>query len=117
MKALLQRVTTARVTVGERCVGAIGSGLLVFLGLEQGDQRETGVRLLQRILDYRIFADADGRMNRSVTDGGGEGLLGSQASPPPWRRPRPRRSTRGCWPSCVRVMPAWLPVSLVPICR
>jgi len=78
MKALLQRVTTARVTVGERSVGVIGSGLLVFLGLEQGDQREAGARLLQRILDYRIFPDADGRMNRSVTDVGGEVLLVSQ---------------------------------------
>jgi|TARA_R100000005_G_scaffold50538_1_gene24440 D-tyrosyl-tRNA(Tyr) deacylase len=78
VKALLQRVTAARVTVGERCVGEIGSGLLVFLGLEQGDQREAGLRLLDRLLSYRIFPDDQGRMNRSVRDAGGEVLLVSQ---------------------------------------
>jgi D-tyrosyl-tRNA(Tyr) deacylase len=78
MKALLQRVSRASVTVAGREVAAIGPGLLVFLGLDQGDDRAVAERLLERVLRYRIFADEAGRMNRSVVDAGGGVLLVSQ---------------------------------------
>ena len=78
MKALLQRVSRASVTVDGNCVGEIGAGLLVLLGLERGDDQQTGERLLERLLSYRVFADPEGRMNRSVRDIGGGVLLVSQ---------------------------------------
>lgn len=78
MKALLQRVSRASVTVDGNCVGEIGAGLLVLLGLERGDDQQTGERLLERLLAYRVFADPEGRMNRSVRDIGGGVLLVSQ---------------------------------------
>lgn len=78
MKALLQRVARASVQVEGRCVGDIGPGLLVFLGLDASDGREQGDRLLDRLLAYRMFADDQGRMNSSVADVGGGVLLVSQ---------------------------------------
>ena len=78
MKALLQRVTGARVTVAGDCVGEIGPGLLVLLGLDRGDDRASGERLLEKILAYRMFADEQGRMNRNVVQSGGGVLLVSQ---------------------------------------
>ncbi|MFU8763300.1 MAG: D-aminoacyl-tRNA deacylase [Haliea sp.] len=78
MKALLQRVARASVQVEGRCVGEIGPGLLVFLGLDAGDGREQGDRLLDRLLAYRMFADDQGRLNSSVADAGGGVLLVSQ---------------------------------------
>ncbi len=78
MKALLQRVSSASVSVAGECVGEIGTGLLVLLGLDRGDDRAGAERMLERILAYRIFADSEGRMNRSVTDINGGVLLVSQ---------------------------------------
>ncbi|MDO8860932.1 D-aminoacyl-tRNA deacylase [Haliea sp. E1-2-M8] len=78
MRALLQRVARASVQVQGRCVGEIGPGLLVFLGLDRDDSRELGTRLLQRLLAYRMFADNQGRMNSSVADVEGGVLLVSQ---------------------------------------
>lgn len=78
MKALLQRVRSARVDVGEECVGEIGPGLLVLLGLDRGDSMENGRKLLDKLLAYRVFSDGDGRMNRSVSEVGGGVLLVSQ---------------------------------------
>ena len=78
MKALLQRVSEARVTVDEKIVGEIGEGLLVLLGLDKGDDEETARRLLDKLLAYRVFSDEAGRMNCSVTDIDGEVLLVSQ---------------------------------------
>ncbi len=78
MKALLQRVSEARVTVEGRCVGEVGPGLLVFLGLDRGDDEQLAERLIDKLLAYRVFADAQGRMNRSVQDAGGGLLLVSQ---------------------------------------
>lgn len=78
MKALLQRVSSASVSVAGDCVGEIGEGLLVLLGLDRGDDRAGAVRMLERILAYRVFADSAGRMNRSVTDINGGVLLVSQ---------------------------------------
>jgi D-tyrosyl-tRNA(Tyr) deacylase len=74
MIALIQRVTEAAVRVDEQTVGAIGHGLLALIGVRRGDSRESAGRLLERMLGYRIFADEQGRMNRSVRDVGG-GLL------------------------------------------
>ena len=78
MKALLQRVSSASVSVAGECVGEIGTGLLVLLGLDRGDDRAGAERMLERILAYRIFPDSEGRMNRSVTDISGGVLLVSQ---------------------------------------
>jgi D-aminoacyl-tRNA deacylase len=78
VKALLQRVSSASVSVAGECVGEIGTGLLVLLGLDRGDDRAGAERMLERILAYRIFPDSEGRMNRSVTDISGGVLLVSQ---------------------------------------
>jgi D-tyrosyl-tRNA(Tyr) deacylase len=78
MIGLLQRVREARVSVEGREVGAIGAGLLVFVGVEKGDDERTAARLLERLLSYRVFGDDQGRMNRSLRDVGGGLLLVSQ---------------------------------------
>jgi D-tyrosyl-tRNA(Tyr) deacylase len=72
--ALLQRVTEAHVDVAGETVGTIDAGLLVLLGVERGDDEAEAKRLVERVLGYRVFPDAEGRMNRSLTDTGG-GLL------------------------------------------
>jgi D-aminoacyl-tRNA deacylase len=74
MIALLQRVTSAQVQVAGNEVARIGSGLLVLLGVERGDSQTQADRLLERLLSYRVFADAEGKMNLSLRDQGG-GLL------------------------------------------
>jgi D-tyrosyl-tRNA(Tyr) deacylase len=71
---LLQRVSEARVTVAGETVGEIGAGLAVLVGVERGDGEAQADRLLERLLGYRVFPDAEGRMNRSLRDTGG-GLL------------------------------------------
>lgn len=78
MKALLQRVRHAAVDVGGERVGEIGPGLLVFLGVERGDDEAKCARLAERVLNYRVFADDAGRMNRSVVEAGGDVLVVSQ---------------------------------------
>ena len=78
MIGLLQRVTSASVTVDERIVGRIGRGLLVLIGVQRGDSEAQADRLLERLLTYRVFADAAGRMNRSLQEVEGELLLVSQ---------------------------------------
>ncbi len=74
MIGLLQRVSEARVRVAGETVGEIGSGLLVLVGVQQGDTEARAERLLERLLGYRVFADDSGRMNHSLHDVGG-GLL------------------------------------------
>lgn len=74
MIALLQRVTGASVAVGGETVGEIGAGLLAFVGVERGDSKAEAARLAERVLGYRIFPDAAGKMNLSVKDVQG-GLL------------------------------------------
>lgn len=74
MIGLLQRVRSARVDVDGTTVGAVGRGLLVFIGVERGDDETRADRLLERLLGYRVFPDSAGKMNLSVTDIGG-GLL------------------------------------------
>ena len=74
MIALIQRVTEAEVTVDGLRVGAIGAGLLALVAVQPGDGDAQLERMLERLLGYRVFADDEGRMNRSLTDTGG-GLL------------------------------------------
>jgi D-tyrosyl-tRNA(Tyr) deacylase len=78
MIGLLQRVSQASVTVEDRVVGRIGPGLLVLVGVEKGDGEAQAERLLERLLGYRVFADSEGRMNRSLADSGGGLRLVSQ---------------------------------------
>lgn len=78
MIALLQRVTHAVLRIDGEIYSEIGPGLVVLLGLEQGDTATDGHKLLAKVCNYRIFADDEGRMNRSVVDIGGEILLVSQ---------------------------------------
>jgi len=72
---LVQRVTEARVTVAGETVGAIGRGLAVLVGVRSGDGPADVTRLAERLAGYRVFPDADGRMNLSVADIGGDVLL------------------------------------------
>jgi len=74
MIALLQRVTEASVRVDGAVVGSIGPGLLVLAGVRRDDDESCAERLIQRVLGYRVFADAGGRMNLSLAQTGG-GLL------------------------------------------
>jgi D-aminoacyl-tRNA deacylase len=74
MLALIQRVCAAHVDVDNETVGRIGPGLLALIAVRPGDGEPQVRRMLERLLGYRIFADAEGRMNRSLGDIGG-GLL------------------------------------------
>ena len=78
MRALVQRVSRASVSVGGERVAEIGPGLLVLLGVRRGDGEAEADKLVRKLLALRIFEDADGRMNLSVTDVGGEVLCVSQ---------------------------------------
>jgi D-tyrosyl-tRNA(Tyr) deacylase len=78
MRAVIQRVSEASVTVGGEVTGAIGKGLLVLLGVGQGDTEEAARALAGKIARLRIFQDAGGKMNLSVQDVGGEVLAVSQ---------------------------------------
>jgi D-tyrosyl-tRNA(Tyr) deacylase len=78
LRALVQRVSRASVTVDGERVSEIGPGLLVLLGIRRGDGEEEAEKLVRKLLALRIFEDEDGRMNRSVTDAGGELLCVSQ---------------------------------------
>lgn len=75
MIALLQRVSEARVSVAGRVCGEIGPGLLALIGIRPADDAPAGRRLLERLLDFRVFPDEAGRMNRSLRDCGGALLL------------------------------------------
>ncbi len=72
MIALIQRVTEARVEIDGSVVGSIGRGVLALVGVERGDSAAQAERLVERVLGYRIFPDAEGKMNRSLLDIGGE---------------------------------------------
>jgi D-tyrosyl-tRNA(Tyr) deacylase len=78
MLILIQRVTQARVEIDGHDVGAIGPGLLALVGIEAADDERRIARMAQRLLDYRVFGDAQGRMNLSLADTGGGLLLVSQ---------------------------------------
>ena len=109
MIGLLQRVEVARVEVAGETVGEIGPGLLVLVGVERGDGEQQADRLLERLLGYRIFGDAEGRMNLSVREIDGGLLLVPQFTlaadtrkgmrpsfTPAARQPR----ANGCSPIC-----------------
>jgi len=74
MLALIQRVREAHVDVDNETVGRIGPGLLAFVAVQPADGEPQAQRMLERLLGYRVFADAEGRMNRSLADVGA-GLL------------------------------------------
>jgi len=78
MLSLIQRVTQAAVSVGDERVGVIGPDLLALVAVEPGDDETAIRRMAQRLLGYRVFADEAGRMNRSLSDTGGDLLLVSQ---------------------------------------
>ena len=78
MRAVCQRVSRARVTVGGEVVGEIGRGWAVLLGIGPGDDREMAARMADRIAGLRVFEDDAGKMNLSVKDVGGEVLVISQ---------------------------------------
>ncbi|MET0330823.1 MAG: D-aminoacyl-tRNA deacylase [Dyella sp.] len=78
MIALIQRVSHARVEVDGTCVGEIADGLLALVAVQPHDGEAQTQRMLERLLGYRVFADAAGRMNRSLRDTGGGLLLVSQ---------------------------------------
>ena len=78
MKALLQRVTNASVSVGGEMVGSIGRGLVAFIGVANGDTEKDARYLAQKIVNLRIFADQEEKFNLSALDIGGELLLVSQ---------------------------------------
>ena len=78
MRALLQRVTRAEVRAGDETVGAIGRGLVVFLGVGPSDDDQAADGLARTVAELRIFADEEGRTNRSVLDVGGDALVVSQ---------------------------------------
>jgi D-tyrosyl-tRNA(Tyr) deacylase len=78
MRALLQRVTQASVVVEGSAVGEIGAGLLILLGVTKLDTAADAALLVEKILNLRIFPDADGKMNRSLLDAQGSLLVVSQ---------------------------------------
>lgn len=78
MIGLIQRVSHAKVTVADEVVGAIDHGLLVLLGVEHQDDETSAEKLAKRIAHYRIFSDADDKMNNSVIDQQGKALVVSQ---------------------------------------
>ena len=97
MRALIQRVSEASVTVDGRVVGEIGEGVVVLVCALRGDGEAESARLARKTVNLRIFPDAMGRMNRSLLDVGGAALVvsqftlaaetkGNRGSPPP---PRP----------------------------
>ena len=75
MIALLQRVSSASVTVDQECIASIGHGLLALIGVERHDDLAKADRLVERVLGYRVFPDDAGKMNLNVVDVNGEVLL------------------------------------------
>lgn len=78
MRAVVQRVSSASVSVKGKLIGKIGNGLLVLLGVRSSDTRDDADYLVEKLLNLRIFEDNDGKMNRSLIDTSGELLVVSQ---------------------------------------
>ncbi|MGM3173838.1 D-aminoacyl-tRNA deacylase [Dickeya lacustris] len=78
MIALIQRVSAASVVVDGDTIGEIAHGLLVLLGVEQGDDEQKATRLCEKVIGYRIFSDDNGKMNLNVQQTGGSLLVVSQ---------------------------------------
>ena len=94
MIGLLQRVSSAKVEIGADTAGAIGRGLMVLVGVERGDTEREADRLVERLIGYRVFPDADRKLNLSVADIGGGLPCSSPSSrfPPIPARARARAS-------------------------
>ncbi|MBD1390173.1 D-tyrosyl-tRNA(Tyr) deacylase [Neiella sp. HB171785] len=82
MIALIQRVQHAQVVVDEQVVGKIDAGLLIFLGVEKTDDEAKAKRLAERVCNYRVFEDEQGKMNLNVQQAGGSALVVSQFTLP-----------------------------------
>jgi D-tyrosyl-tRNA(Tyr) deacylase len=95
---LLQRVTHAEVVVDDERIAAIGRGLMVLVGVERGDARAQAARLADRLLEYRVFPDAEGKMNLSLADVDGGLLLVPQFT-------LPADTSKGRRPSLSRAAP------------
>ena len=78
MKALLQRVSQAKVEVNGKCIGQIDHGIMLLLGVDKGDDQTKADQLLHKVLHYRFFGDADGKMNNNVQQVAGSVLVVSQ---------------------------------------
>jgi D-tyrosyl-tRNA(Tyr) deacylase len=78
MKAVVQRVSRAAVTIGGEVVGSVGPGLLALVGFRRGDDEAAGRWLCDKLLRLRVFEDGEGKMNRTVAEAGGGILLVSQ---------------------------------------
>lgn len=78
MRAVVQRVSEAKVTVGDRAVGAIGPGLVALVGAGEGDTEADAAYVAGKVAELRIFEDDEGKMNRSVEEVGGSVLVVSQ---------------------------------------
>jgi D-tyrosyl-tRNA(Tyr) deacylase len=78
MRAVVSRVSSASVTVGERCVGEIGKGFLVLLGIHREDTAAQADKLADKLCGLRVFEDEAGKMNRNLADAGGALLIVSQ---------------------------------------
>lgn len=78
MKLVIQRVTEASVSIEENCVGKIGRGYLVLLGVGEGDNEEIAEKMFEKMMKLRIFEDEDGKTNCSIRDVKGELLIVSQ---------------------------------------
>ncbi len=78
MRVVIQRVLEAKVTVEEQCIGSIGKGFLILLGVGEEDSREVADKYIDKILKLRIFADEKGKTNLSLQDVNGEVLVVSQ---------------------------------------
>lgn len=78
MRVVIQRVLEAKVEVGENCIGSIGKGLLIFLGVGHSDTKEITDRYIDKIIRMRIFEDANGKTNLALADVQGEVMVVSQ---------------------------------------
>ncbi|MCR4280702.1 MAG: D-aminoacyl-tRNA deacylase [Candidatus Komeilibacteria bacterium] len=78
MRAVVQKVSEARVKVANQVIGEINFGLLVLLGITHDDTETTAVRMADKLVKLRLFADRDGKMNRSIRDGNGSIMIVSQ---------------------------------------
>lgn len=78
MRLLIQRVSSAQVSVDDKVVGRIGPGLVLFVGVRQGDTEADAAKLAAKVVQLRLFSDSEGKMNLSVRDIGGQMLVVSQ---------------------------------------
>ena len=110
MIGLLQRVSEARVHIDSESVAEIGTGILVLVGVERHDAETEADRLMERLLGYRVFSDAEGRMNLSLRDINGGSLLTliAECDDIPGSGPRLECQEPNCCSSC-RGLPSTRP--------